>query len=192
MAYDEEKAQYFYRYRGYLRLLAEGQLERKYARRIDASDMAQEALLRAWRDREQFRGSTSEEFRAWITRILANTIANATRDNRRMRRDLARERNIEVALGNSSHLMLDWLAAEDRSPSKELGRMEVLDRVADSLDSLSEGQRQAIVLRHWRGLSLQEIAARMQKTPGAVALLIHRGLTRLRERLKDLEQNDGS
>src|SRR5262245_45788661 len=95
---DDDQVRFFSRYRGYLRLLAEGQTGKKYSKRFDASDIAQETLLRAWRDRDQFRGTSGEEFLAWLTGILAHTVANATRDHRRMRRDVAREREIEADL----------------------------------------------------------------------------------------------
>ena len=42
------------------------------------------------------------------------------------------------------------------------------------------------MLRYWQGCPLSEIAARMERTPAAVAGLLHRGLRRLRRDLEGL------
>ncbi len=128
-----------------------------------------------------------EEVSAWLRRILANNLANLARDFRSGKRDVRRERSLELILDNSSRLLGEWIAAEASSPSKKLQRYEMLERVAQALKALSAEQRQAVVLRHWQGLSLAEIARQLDRTPGAVGLLIHRGLKALREKLKDLE-----
>ena len=38
-------------------------------------------------------------------------------------------------------------------------------------------------MRHIEGCGIEEIAKRMEKTRGAIAVLIHRGLSRLRAQL---------
>jgi len=46
---------------------------------------------------------------------------------------------------------------------------------------LPETQREAIELHHLTGLALEEVSRRMRRTKGAVAALIFRGTTRLRQ-----------
>ncbi len=58
-------------YREYLRLLARVQLPRRLHGQLSASDMAQETILKAHNKREQFRGATEAEYRAWLRRMLA-------------------------------------------------------------------------------------------------------------------------
>lgn len=53
------------------------------------------------------------------------------------------------------------------------------------LRALSADQREAVVLRYWGDLSLDEIADIMNCPPGTVASHLHRGLARLRTALKD-------
>ena len=60
-------------------------------------------------------------------------------------------------------------------------------RLGNALAQLPEAQRQALVLQHWHGWSLAEIAAELGRSPAAVAGLIKRGLQRLRQ---DLELRD--
>ena len=168
------------RYRGFLRLLAEGQVEAPYRKRVDASDMVQETLLKAWRDRGQFRGRTREELLSWLRTILAHTIANARRDHRRLHCDYRLERSIEASIDDSSRRVLDWLSAKAPTASSQFVRVELLDRVAAAVEALPPLQREAVTLRHWQGLPLQEIAAQMGRSSGAVAGLIHRGVEKVR------------
>jgi RNA polymerase sigma-70 factor (ECF subfamily) len=60
---------------------------------------------------------------------------------------------------------------------------EQLLRLPEALDSLSNLQREAIVLHHLQGLRLTETAQRMGKSESAVCGLLHRGLKRLHEML---------
>jgi RNA polymerase sigma-70 factor (ECF subfamily) len=60
-------------------------------------------------------------------------------------------------------------------------------QLAVALAELPEAQREALVLQHWHGWSMDEIAAHLGRTRVAVAGLIKRGLAKLRERLQPPE-----
>ena len=76
-----------------------------------------------------------------------------------------------------------WLAAGQSSPSQRAIRQEQELRLAKALSSLPSAQREAIELHHLRGLPLDEIGKQLDRNKGAVAALIYRGTTRLRELL---------
>src|SRR5262245_41959705 len=67
------------RYRAYLHLLARLNLPRRLRGALSASDLAHDTILKAHKNRAQFRGQTEAEYRAWLQRILANRIADAAR-----------------------------------------------------------------------------------------------------------------
>ena len=67
------------------------------------------------------------------------------------------------------------------------GRHEQAVRLAAILATLPEPQRLAVELRHLHGWTLNEIAEHLNKTPSAVASLLHRGLARLRTQLAEEE-----
>lgn len=168
-------------YRSYLLLLAQLQLRGRSPARLDASDVVQQTLLEAHRQREAFRGTTDGERAAWLRQILAHNLADAERAMLRDKRDVRRERSLEAELEQSSAGLVGWLAAEQSSPSAAAVRHEEAVRLAEALAQLTDAQREALVLQHWHGLTLAQIGERLERTPVAVAGLLKRGLKQLRE-----------
>jgi RNA polymerase sigma-70 factor (subfamily 1) len=106
------------RFRSYLLLLAQARLRGMPAARINASDLVQQTLLDAHRQREQFRGEGSAEMAAWLRRMLACNLADALRALHRGKRDVNRERSLEAELAESSARLASRLAADQSSPSQ--------------------------------------------------------------------------
>jgi RNA polymerase sigma-70 factor (ECF subfamily) len=173
------------RFRSYLLLLARGRLDPLLRGKLDASEVVQQTLLEAHQGRRLFRGRTPAEQAAWLRQILARNLANAARDLRRDKRDAARERSLHAAVEASSSALADWLADGGPSPSEEAGRHERALQLADAVAALPDAQREAVVLRHWEGMSLEQIAGRLGCTTAAVAGLLQRGLKNLRKRLDE-------
>src|SRR5437660_6108966 len=110
------------RFRSYLLLLARVRLDPMVRAKVEASDVVQQTLLEAHRDRAQFRGRTVAEQAAWLRRILARNLANVLRDLRRGKRDVAREQPLQAALDESASRLEVWLAADQSSPSQQAER----------------------------------------------------------------------
>jgi RNA polymerase sigma-70 factor (ECF subfamily) len=176
------------RWRSYLLLLARLQLGPELRSKLDASDVVQESLLRAHRQRDQFRGSTDAEKAAWLRRILAGTLADTLRGIYADKRDAAREQSLQAALDQSSRRLEAFLAADAPSPSENAQRNEQAIRLAAALVQLPDAQREAVELRHCQGWSLDAISHRLDRTPTAVAGLLKRGLKLLRELLQATER----
>ena len=70
------------------------------------------------------------------------------------------------------------------SPPEQAARNERLMDLAAALVGLPEGQREAVELRYLHGWPVQRIAEHLERPAAAVAGLLHRGLARLRERLR--------
>ncbi len=174
-------------YRSYLCLLARTQIRAPLRTKIDASDLVQETLLEAHRARRQFRGSRREELAGWLRRILANKLAHAVRDYGRGKRDITRERSLEASLGASSACLERLLADEQSTPSVQAMRHEQTIMLAESLEQLPEHQRDALVMHYWHGEGISEIAEQLDRSPAAVAGLLHRGLKNLRQASSELD-----
>jgi RNA polymerase sigma-70 factor, ECF subfamily len=175
------------RYRCYLRLLAQTRLDPRLRAKLDPSDVVQQTLLEAFQGLNGFRGNTADELAGWLRQILARNLANALRDFRRDRRDVTREQDLDGLLRNSSVRVEAWLAAEQSSPSQRAERQEDALRLAAAVAELPEPQREVVILRHFHGSSLHEIARHVGRSPSAVAGLLHRGLQQLRGRLQEGE-----
>jgi RNA polymerase sigma-70 factor (ECF subfamily) len=170
------------RYRSGLRLLARALVQR-HRLDDDPSDLAQETLLEAHRDLEQFRGNTEQELSAWLRRILRNNIRDACAKANAQKR--GRGRVISGAdLDLSFNGVEELVTAPDSSPSERAAREEELYRLAEAIECLPEQQRQAVSLKDLAGLSLRDTAEQMNVSPAALAGLLYRGRQRLHELLR--------
>src|SRR5258708_4517383 len=87
--------------RDYLLLVAGRELDPALRAKGGASDLVQETFLEAHRDFGGFHGSSADELRAWLRRLLLNNLADFTRLYRgTAKRDLGQEVALEA--GNSS------------------------------------------------------------------------------------------
>jgi RNA polymerase sigma-70 factor (ECF subfamily) len=175
------------RYRPLLKLQTrQMELDPRLQRRFDGSDVVQEALLKAPVKLDQFRGRTEAELVQWLYEILASTLVDEVRKAHRRKRDLALERSLVAAVGESSARLEAYLADQNPTPATRAERQDVLVRVARALEQLPEDQRDVVLLRDVQGHAVAEIAARLARTEKSVAGLLLRGRARLRQLLQDL------
>lgn len=172
-------------FRPYLQMLARMAWDDRLQAKLDPSDVVQQTLVQAQRNRDQFQGATDAELAAWLRRILANELAQTRRNYRQEKRDLARENSYDVLVEQSTMRLAGLPAGDDPSPSAQAEFNERALRIATAVESLSEGQREAVILHYFQDLTLPEVAARMGKSTTAVAGLVHRGVTTLRSVLSE-------
>ena len=142
----------------------------------------QQTLLEAIKAFPQFRGSTEAELTAWMRQILAHALAHEIRRYYgTAKRDIAQEVSLDAALAQSSQRLGSMLAESESSPSQQAVRRELDVLLADVLARLPDDYRDVLIFRHLENLSHEEIAARMNRSPGAVRMLWVRALAALRE-----------
>lgn len=137
----------------------------------DAEDLVQEAALKGLRRFDSFEQGT--DFKAWMTRILANTYIDLYR-RRRREKPVAAEEAFQALAEAESPLRradLEFLLPED---------------VERALASLAEEQRAAIVLVDVNGLTNQEAAEALGWPLGTVNSRVYRGRQELRGVLRRL------
>jgi RNA polymerase sigma-70 factor (ECF subfamily) len=172
-------------YRAYLVVLARVQIGRRLQGKADASDVVQEAFLGACRDFAQFRGSTEAEFVAWLRQILASLLANLVRHYQgTQRRDVRLERELAVALDQSSQALDRGLITPQSSPSQQVIRREQSLLLAQALDQLPEEWRDLLILRHLEGLSFPEVSRRLGRSVDSLKKQWPRALAGLRRLLE--------
>jgi RNA polymerase sigma-70 factor (ECF subfamily) len=89
-------------------------------------------------------------------------------------------RECEPVLDGSASVVWFDAPGKEATASQRVVKGEMALQLANVLDNLPDGQREAVRMRHLEGLSLAEIAQHLDKTTVATAGLIKRGLQALR------------
>lgn len=168
-------------YRKYLLVLAELHLDRRLRGKLDASDIVQQAMLRAYSSANELHNTDPPVLVAWLRKVLSRTLADAVKHYERDKRDITLERSLEADLDRSASGLAAWIAADQTSPSHRAQKNEELLRLIDALAELPEAMREVVVLKHCQGWPLQKIADHIGKTVPSVASLLRRGLAELRK-----------
>jgi RNA polymerase sigma-70 factor (ECF subfamily) len=111
-------------------------------RREDAEDVAQEALLRAYRF---FRGFHGGDARAWLLQIVRNSCYTWLEKNRPMELSVAFDEELHLQTCPTPETLA--IAGNDR------------ERLTRALETLPPRYREVLVLRELEGCSYKEIAA---------------------------------
>ena len=172
-------------FRGYLLLLARSHVDARFHANLEASDIVQQTMLEGFQRREQFRGDCEAQLATWLKQILMNNLADAVRALGRAKRDVKRECRLEAAIGDSFSRAEGWLVADQTSPSQRAANVEQLVHLAGCLSRLPDDQREAVMRHHLQGWTLAELAVHLQRSEGAVAGLLHRGLKQLKQMLSE-------
>ncbi len=178
---QDKPAESFEQYRAYLALLAREQMNDRLQMKIEPSDVVQQTHAEAFEHQGQFRGKSETEKVGWLRQILANNLADIHRRFGAAKRDVGREHSLDAALEKSSAKLGNWLANSTSSPSQKAMRHEDALRLAQALEQLPDAQREAVMLRHLHGDSLNQIATTLNRSPSATAGLLKRGLKQLRQ-----------
>ena len=136
--------------------------------REDASDLAQDVFLRAFRGLRNFRGQSA--LATWLYRIGVNVCLN------RVSVKTPPSEPIEAR----QHI--DW---RGESPSDRVLRAERGARVRAAIARLPRRQRATLVLRMYHEMSHQEIARVLGSSVGAVKANFFHALGNLKKRLGD-------
>jgi RNA polymerase sigma-70 factor (ECF subfamily) len=146
----------------------------------DAEDVVQEAFLRAYKKLDKFAGEAN--FGTWVYRIAANYAI-----------DRIRQQNVEKARRQmpsnpgEEGLEADPLStAQDPAPSPErlAGSTQLAAKMKEALEALTPAERTAVVMRHWEGCAIEEIAAVLKSNSNATKNTVFRAVGKLRKALE--------
>jgi RNA polymerase sigma-70 factor (ECF subfamily) len=174
-------------YRNYLRLMARSLIRGTLATRLDPSDLVQETYLEAHRDWGQFAGGSEGQLVAWLRQILVRNLADQVKYHQALGRDCQRQESLETLLERSALHLEHALGANVSTPSAVAVRREQAVLVADAIARLPADYREVILLRHAEHLRFEEVAQRLNRSPGATRMLWVRALEKLHDELKDCQ-----
>lgn len=145
----------------------------------DAQDCAQEALLRAYRAFDGFRGQSSAK--TWLYRIAYNACL-----------DFLRKRKDAASLDALREAGFDPADSRAPSPGDRVERQELRRQIEYALTLLPEDQRAVIVLRDFQQMPYDEIADILEISEGTVKSRLSRARDKMKNILIHMEQNDFS
>jgi RNA polymerase sigma-70 factor, ECF subfamily len=161
-------------------------LAERYARRIyllafhycrnrqDAEDLSQEVWLKAYQALAGFRADSS--FYTWLRRITINAFLNHQRTS--TFRHQGQTTVVELIDSDSETVFASRCTSAETVYNKVL-----FETVMDALAELTPSQRLMFLLRHYEGMSYDEIATAMNCSTGTVKKGVSRAIAKLRAKL---------
>jgi RNA polymerase sigma-70 factor (ECF subfamily) len=140
----------------------------------DASDAAQEALLRVFTSLHNFQGHSA--FSTWLYRIVTNSCLDALRRRSRSRIQSMEEQAVALEVD----ALLGHEAEVSASPIDQIEERELQAAVQRAIDLLPAEYKTVIVLRDIRGYSYPEIAEILDTSVGTIKSRLFRARKALR------------
>ena len=143
----------------------------KVSHREEAEDLSHQVFLRAWQNIREY-DDRGYPFSSWLYRIARNAVIDYYRQNKQL-----------IGLSEARC----QLAEETEAGDKTAVLIE-FERALAALKQLNPIDQEVIVLRFIEEFSIAETAASVNKTEGAVKLIQHRALKRLKKILEKPEK----
>ena len=143
----------------------------------DAEEVAQEAILKAFRNLGRFRGEA--KFSTWLIQITINEARMKVRNDRQYLYDSLENGRRSDDGDYMPRDFADWREI----PSQALGRKELRRALAQALASLPEKYRSVLVLRDVQQMSIHETAQVLGITEANVKTRLSRARLQMRDAL---------
>jgi RNA polymerase sigma-70 factor (ECF subfamily) len=173
----------FAHHRPGLRQFVALRLDTRLQARLDPSDVVQETQLEAYRRMDDFLKRRPMPFRVWLRKTAYERLLKVRRYHVE-----AAQRAVGRELGlpdQSSLLLARPFLDRVSSPSQQLARADLVQRVRQALAGLSETDRQLLLMRHADELPYREIGCILGLEEAAARKRYGRALLRLRQLLLD-------
>ena len=140
---------------------------------VDAEDLAQDTLVRAYRFYDRFEAGTN--FKAWLLRIQMNTFVNRYRRATRERQVFEGPMAVPVGEGVMSRASMRGLT----DPVGDAQRRLIAREISRAFEELSDDARAIVLLADVEELSYKEIADVVGCPIGTVMSRLHRARKQL-------------
>lgn len=141
----------------------------------DAEDVVQETFLKAYKRLHSFEARAN--FGTWLYRITVNCALDLMRKRRR---------HEEHSEADEFERDVPDFSGRAALPDSMLFNVEVQKRVQEAMEILSPLERSAFVLRHYEGMSIEEIGQALKLRPSAAKHSIFRAVKKMRGALEPL------
>jgi len=171
------------RHREAVRRMVDMRMDRRLARRVDASDIVQEVLIEAHRRLADYLSNPAMPFHLWLRQMAQDRLIDAHRRHRvAARRSLDREQPLlaPAHLDRSTMELAAQLCDRENTPAAQAVLNELREKFEAALEELDEQDREIVVMRHFEKLSNSEVATALNLTPPAASMRYLRAVRRLR------------
>jgi RNA polymerase sigma-70 factor (ECF subfamily) len=170
-------------HRRYLRKIVDLRMEDELRVRIDPSDVVQEIQFAASQRMDDFLLSRPASFRIWLRRKALDQLVDLQRRHvNAAKRSVRRE--VKISDRSSMAIARGLFVA---APSQQLRRKEQTAQVHAALESMSESDREVLLLRHAEELTNSEVAEVLNIDAASASQRYGRALRRLRKKLTTTE-----
>ena len=183
------------RHRVSLTKLIQLRLDRKIARRVDASDVVQDVLMEANTRLQDYLTDPKMPFHLWLRQLAQDRMIDVYRRHRgAQRRSLDREQSIAAPQfsDQSGFDLMGQLADHELTPAAASIRKELEARFVLALDQLEDEDREIVLMRHFEQLGNSEVADALGLSAAAAGMRHLRALRKLRAILGDRPSQSGS
>lgn len=158
-----------------------------WRRLLDAADVMQVTYLEAFTQIRRFDAERAEAFPNWLRRMAQNNLRDAIR-GLETRKNPSPRMQLDAYGGDSSLALLDTLTGGTGRPSQAARGAEAGQRLRDALRILPPDYARTVELYDLEGRPVEEVAATLGRSTGAVYMLRMRAHERLREILGGASQ----
>jgi RNA polymerase sigma-70 factor (ECF subfamily) len=170
------------RHRDSLHRMVRCRLNPGLARRVDASDIVQDALLTASQRLAEYLRSPTMPFHAWLRQLARDRLADVYRRELAEKRDVAREQSA-AKTAPSSLQPLEQARDEQLTPAALLLKKEFAERFQHAVDQLDECAKEIILMRHTEQLTNSQVAELLGLSEPAAGMRYLRALRQLKSLL---------
>ncbi|MDT8301640.1 MAG: RNA polymerase sigma factor [Sedimentisphaerales bacterium] len=147
---------------------------------LESMDLVQDAMIAAVTSLKDFRYHKDGDFMRWLAKIAENRIRDRVDHIHAAKRDVRRQVQLEDDENKSScQKPYGSVPIVTTTPSVLLVKREEFDRLEKAMDRLKGHYRKVLLLAKIEGLTHEQIAERMKKSPAAVAKLLPRAIVAL-------------
>jgi len=154
----------------------------------DAEEVVQEAFLRAYQKLRQFAGNAN--FGTWVYRIAANYAIDRLRQKKN--EESRREVSTRKPESDTEADPLNRIRDQAPNPERLAGSAQLATKMQQALQALTPAERTAIVMRHWDGCGIDEIAEVLKSNNSATKNTVFRAVQKLRQALKPFAESRGA
>ncbi len=143
----------------------------RVSNKADAEDLTQQVFFKAWQAISRYK-KTASPFLAWLIKISHNLVIDFYR-----------------AKKSETYIDFDVVATKPDTEPEHLAEVHFnQQQIRQTILKLHGDQQQVILMRFIEDFSYAEIAASLGKSEGAIRVILHRGLARLRKIMDKTQQ----